>query len=58
MQTRGSTTWADTDPRGRLRGMQAKGKVGKWIGPTGIVGPMIGRDKGGGRTRPSGQCKR
>ena len=46
-RTRGSATWADTDPRGRLRGAQAKGQVGKWIGPTGIVGPMFNRDKGG-----------
>ena len=34
MWTRGNATWADTDPRGRLHGMQAKGQVGKWIGLT------------------------
>ena len=46
-RTHDSTTWDDTDPRGRLRGAQAKGQVGKWIWPTGIVGSMFGRDKGG-----------
>ena len=49
-------TWADTDPCGCLHGVQAKGQVGKWIGPTVIVGPMFGRDKGG-RTRPHGRRK-
>ena len=47
MRTRGSATWADTNPHGCLCGVQAKGQVGKWIGPTGIVGPMFGRDKEG-----------
>ena len=28
-RTRANTTWADTDPRGRLCGAQAKGQVGK-----------------------------
>ena len=51
--TRGNATWADTHPRGCLRGAQAKDRVGKWIGPTGVVGLMFGRDKGG-HTKPSG----
>ena len=46
-RTRGSTNWADTDPRGRLRSTQAKDKWAKQIGPTSIVGPVTGRDKGG-----------
>ena len=36
-----------TDPRGRLRGTHAKDKWDKQIWPTGIVGPVTGRDKGG-----------
>ena len=35
----------------------AKDKWAKWIGPTGIVGPVSGIVKGGGRTKPSGQRK-
>ena len=45
-RTRGCANWADTDPSGRLRGTQAKDKWAKKIGPTGIVGPITGSDKG------------
>ena len=37
----GRDTWADTDPRGHLLGVQAKGKWAKRIGHMGIVGPII-----------------
>ena len=56
MRTHDSATRVDTDPHGNLHGMQAKGQVGNWIGPKGIVDSMFGRDKGG-RTRPNGQRK-
>ena len=42
MRTCGSANWADTDPCGRLRGGQDKGKWAKRIGPTSIVGPYLG----------------
>ena len=53
-RTRGSATWADTNPRGHLRGAQAKDKRAKLIGPMGRVGP---REIKGGRARPSWRCK-
>ena len=56
MWTRGSATWAHTNPRERLHDAQAEDKWAKWIGPTGIVGPVKGRDKGG-RHGPSGRHK-
>ena len=56
-RTRGSATWANTDPRGHLRGAQAKGKWAKRIGPTGIVGPIIGVEIRGGIIRPIGRHK-
>ena len=55
-RTRGRTTWVDMDLCGCLCGPQAKCQVGKWIGPTGIVGPMIGTHKGG-HTNPLGRRK-
>ena len=46
MWTRGSTTWVDTSPRGRLSGKQVEDKPTKLNGPTGIVG--LGDKIGGG----------
>ena len=48
---RGGATWADTDPRGRLPGVQAKDKHTKLIGPRVWWAHKIER---GGRTKPSG----
>ena len=43
------------NPCGCLCGVQAD-KWAKQIGPTGKVGPITGRDKGG-VIRPNGRCK-
>ena len=50
--TCGGATWINTNPRGCLRGAQAKDKRAKLIGPPGIVGP---RDKKRGAYKPSGR---
>ena len=46
MQTCDRANWADTDPRRRLRGAQAKDKWAKRIGPTGKWARVLGKHKG------------